>query len=84
MTNTKPIAKSKDPTQERLKKLESTVNALHHHLLCTLELTYILAAELAASKGCKQSDDATCTRILAEYNTLKGLNPIDQSFHKLK
>ncbi|BAY78383.1 hypothetical protein NIES25_48570 [Nostoc linckia NIES-25] len=84
MTNTQPTAKTKDPTQERLKKLENTVNALHHHLLSTLELTYILAAELAVSKGCQQSEDATCTKILAEYNTLKGLNPIPQSFHNRK
>ncbi len=76
MTNTQPTTKSKDPTQGRLEKLERTVSALHHHLLSTLELTYALSAQLAEAAGRKQSEDATCTKILAEYNTLKGLNPI--------
>ncbi|MFN6484623.1 MULTISPECIES: hypothetical protein [unclassified Nostoc] len=76
MTNTQPTSKSKDPTQQRIERLERTVNALHYHLVTTLELTYALAAELAKSNGRKQSQDATCTKILAEWNTIKGLNPI--------
>ncbi|MGF1987887.1 MAG: hypothetical protein RMY62_008490 [Nostoc sp. ZfuVER08] len=79
MTNTQPTAKTKDPTQERIAKLERTVNALHHHLLSTLELTYALAAALAESNGCKESEDATCTKIHAEWHTIKQLNPISLS-----
>jgi hypothetical protein len=79
MTNTQPTAKTKDPTHERIAKLERTVNALHHHLLSTLELTYALAAALAESNGHKQSENATCTKILAEWNTVKQLNPIPLS-----
>lgn len=78
MTNTQPSAKTKDPTQERLDKLERTVDALHHHLLSTLELTYALAAELAEAAGRKQSEDATCTKILAEFNIIKSLKPISR------
>ncbi|MBD2415874.1 hypothetical protein FACHB389_29315 [Nostoc calcicola FACHB-389] len=77
MTNTQhPTTKRFDPTQERLDKLERTVDALHHHLVSTLELTYVLAAQLAESAGRKQSEDATCTKILAEFNIIKSLKPI--------
>ncbi|WP_143854197.1 hypothetical protein [Nostoc sp. 'Peltigera membranacea cyanobiont' 210A] len=76
MTNTQPTTKRKDPTQQRIEKLERTVNALHHHLLSTLELTYILSTELASAKGRVPSEDGTCTRILAEYNIISSLHPI--------
>ncbi|MBD2516872.1 hypothetical protein H6G93_17975 [Nostoc sp. FACHB-973] len=77
MTNTQPpTTKHKDPTKERLDRLERTVDALHHHLVSTLELTYTLVAQLAEAAGRKQSEDATCTKVLAEFNIIKSLKPI--------
>ncbi|MBN3943489.1 MAG: hypothetical protein V7L21_29530 [Nostoc sp.] len=80
----KPPTNQKDPTQERLDKLERTVDNLRHHLLSTLELTYALAAELAEAKGVEQSFDPICTKLLAEFNTLTTLKTTQRDFNKRK
>ncbi|WP_445626454.1 hypothetical protein [Nostoc sp. DSM 114167] len=73
---------NKDSTQERLVKLERTVDILRWHLLSTLELTYALAAELAEAKGRQQSSDPTCTKLLAEFNTLNTLKKIQSDLNQ--
>ena len=83
MTNPqKPPINRKDPTQERLDRLERTVDSLRSHLLSTLELAYGLSAELAESKGQKQSSDPICTKFLAKFNTLSTLRPIQRDFNR--
>ncbi|MEH2145303.1 hypothetical protein [Nostoc sp.] len=78
----KPPTNHKDPTQERLDKLERTVDFLRWHLLSTLELTYALAAELAETKGRKQSVDPTCAKLLAEFNTVSTLKITHRDFNQ--
>ena len=83
MNNTqKPPPNQKDPTQERLDKLERTVDNLRHHLLSTLELTYALAAELAEAKGVEKSRDPICTQAIAELNTLNTLKTTQRDFKR--
>ncbi|MEH2190283.1 MAG: hypothetical protein V7K64_29625 [Nostoc sp.] len=83
MDNTqKPPKNHKDITQERLDKLERTVDFLRWHLLSTLELTYALAAELAETKGQEQSKDPICTKLLAEFTTLNTLKSIQRDFNQ--
>ncbi len=62
--------------------LPPAANNTQTDLLSTLELTYALSAQLAEAAGRKQSEDATCTKILAEYNTLKGLRGCLKSFER--
>ncbi|MDZ8135134.1 MAG: hypothetical protein RM049_13560 [Nostoc sp. DedQUE04] len=78
----KPLPKPKDLTQERLDRLERTVDFLRRHLLSTLELTYALAAELAETKGREQSKDPICTKLLAEFNTLSTLKTTQRDFNQ--
>ncbi len=83
MNNTQPPTPNhKDPTQERLDKLERTVDSLRWHLLSTLELTYALAAELAEIKGREQSKDPICTKLLAEFTTLNTLKSTQHNFNR--
>ncbi|WGV25990.1 hypothetical protein [Halotia branconii] len=75
---------SKDPTQQRLDKLERTVDILRSHLLIALETNYALASELAELKGRQQDKDLICTRILSEFNTLSTLKTVANQYNRGK
>jgi regulator of replication initiation timing len=67
-----------DQTEQRIKKLERTVDSLRLHLLKALELNYALAAELAQLKGQRQDTDPICIKAISEFTTLNTLRPIQK------
>lgn len=72
----------KDPTEQRIEKLERTADNLRWHLLTALQLNHALASEIALLAGHNPNTDANCIKALQEFNALNTLRPVRADFNR--
>lgn len=61
--------------EKRIKRLESTVDALTYHLKRTNELLLLLAADKAKAEGISANNDSATKDILSNLHAIQTLKP---------